>query len=84
VREREDFAASPRAGTVNIPVLELTTRATYELDRASLIVFDCSNLDQPTCNFVDRELTKRGYRTQVLESGVYFRSCAATVTVAKR
>jgi hypothetical protein len=78
--EREAYEERHRQEATNIPVLELTSRADFELPHTNVIAFVCSNLDEPTCLFAAQELSRRGYRTRVLSDFGYVRTCDMTPT----
>jgi hypothetical protein len=75
-REREVQGA--RKDVIVMPLLELPTRAKFELNKAHLQVVDCSNLSESHCAQAVSHLARMGFRVATLGAGLFHRSCQAT------
>jgi hypothetical protein len=76
-RERGDVQGV-RSGTIVIPLLELATRAEFELSNTDLQAVDCSHIDQLGCDHAVTHLLRRGFRVATIGAGSYNASCRAT------
>ena len=61
-----------------MPLLEIATRARFELSKAHLQVVDCSNLEESHCAQAVSHLARMGFRVATLGAGLYHTSCQVT------
>ncbi len=75
VHEREEYKILHRDGAINIPIIELPIRASFELDRSSLVVVDCSQYSTAKCDAIMKTVSRLGFKSVVLSEGVLVNSC---------
>lgn len=73
VHERGDQVAQP--GMLILPFLQLSTRAQFELDRATLQVVDCTNLSEGKCGAAVGTLSSLGFQVATVGAGSVFDGC---------
>jgi hypothetical protein len=78
VRERSEFAIWHRQGAINIPLLEFDVRASFELDKATDQVIDCSQFPPATCTAIVKRVQGRGFTAIPFSEGLAFHSCETT------
>jgi hypothetical protein len=73
IHERGEEAR--HSDTITVPLIEISTRARFELDRASLQVVDCSNLSDVKCGSAVGILSNLGFQVATIGAGSLYESC---------
>jgi hypothetical protein len=81
IEPRERDRQTPREGVIVMPVLEIATRAPFELDKTKLQVVDCSNVSPPECQGAVARLRRLGFRVATEGDGSSYSSCESLAVV---
>ncbi len=73
VRDRANEGAP--ADVVVMPLMELSTRAPFELNRKALQVVDCSNIPDTMCTSAVGRLSNLGFQVATLGAGSLYENC---------